>query len=345
MKHLIMNTAGFQLAAAAAAAAAIWAGPAVAGENDEVKIITRGAVVRGDSLSVDWSKDNHVIEIRVENGDISVKIDGKEIPPNRIRKKGARIVILDNDGNELKSLGLFLGPDDEGFEFDWNGPMVLTPFGTTRPEAQPEVMIGVHMSEPGEALRKHLRLGPGETTMISGLYEGLPAHRAGLEQHDIIVAVDGRRPADPTSVREALADKEPGDDITFTVIHEGRTRQYDVTLVAFDASRMDPSRLIGGSVITERDIEIPLRGRDWRKYLVDPGTRQFFRRWFDEDRWPRQLEQELTEALRDRLPPDLDDRLQQLNDRIGEVKEMIDMLVEQARELTREGETRRDREE
>ncbi len=52
-------------------------------------------------------------------------------------------------------------------------------------------MIGVHLGDPGKALRKHLRLEPGEGTMISGLYKGLAADKAGLQQYDIIIAVDG----------------------------------------------------------------------------------------------------------------------------------------------------------
>ena len=41
-----------------------------------------------------------------------------------------------------------------------------------------------------------------------------------------------------------MADKQPGDDVKFTVIHEGRTKEYSVTLEAFDAERMDPDQLI-----------------------------------------------------------------------------------------------------
>ena len=40
----------------------------------------------------------------------------------------------------------------------------------------------------------------------------------------------------------------------------------------------------------------------------------------------------------DRVPEDLDDRLARLNDRIDEIKEMIDMFIEQARDIARESE-------
>ncbi len=297
-------------------------------------VVARTAVIAGDTTTAIWNDNDHVVELKIKDGKITVRVDGEEIPHDRIQQAGGQIIILDEDGNEMRSLGLGPGGGDLGLPGVGRGHMTSGP--------PPKVMIGVHLGEPGEALRTHLRLEPGETTMINGLYEGLPAHNAGLQQHDIIVAVDGRRPAGQQDVMEALSELDAGDEITFTVIHKGRTREYAVTLDEFDRTRMESSRLIGAGaggafVFSATDPQIfevkPGESFDWQKYLIDPDTRDMWRFLGDSG-----LSRRLQKQLQDRLPEDLDDRLERLNDRIDEVKEMIDMLIEQARDAARETE-------
>lgn len=303
-------------------------------------IVARAAVLHADAMTAIWNDDDHLVELLVEDGDITVIVDGKELPQSRIRREDGRVIVLDEDGLELRSLNLSLGGGDvEVIGLDGLNQRLRVMAGP-----QLNVMIGVHMGEPGEALRTHLRLEAGETTMISGLYEGLPAHKAGLEQYDIIVAVDGRQPAGQQDVRGTLADMEAGDEITFTVIHKGRTREYTVTLEEFDSSRMESSKLLGGGGFIgnfvfpgpgsgSQTFEFKGEGFDWKKYLIDPDSRDMWR-FLDGAGLSRRLQRQ----LQDRLPEDLDDRLERLNDRIDEIKEMIDMFIEQARDIARESE-------
>lgn len=340
-----MCTTLFNLAAVAAATVLV-AQPAVAGEEDNVRVRTRSVVVADDDGS-----SPHTFEVSVDNGEIMIRMDGKEVTGNRIESKDGNIVILDEGGNELRSFtllpklgGKFAFDFGDGSSSSWNT-------NWAQPGEQPSVMLGVLMAEPDEALRYHLRLEPGETTMISGLYKGLPARKAGLDRFDIIVAVDGRRPATGESIREVLAHLEPGDKITFTVIHAGREREVDVELEAFDRERMDPSALIGGnSFSTDFSFVVPDEGegegaiflpRGSMEWMLDPDTKRRIEKWVD----PDMIEERITEALRDHVPRDLDDRLERLSVRIDDLKTVIDALIDQAQDLAEEYEyQQRDRE-
>ncbi len=320
---------------ATAAAAAMCVSPVLAGGDKPRSSIRERVYVSGDGPAV-FAGQGHVVEIRVENGEVEVFIDGEEIPADRFIQEDGRIVILDEDGNELESIGLAvgLGDADDAFNFAWVAPQVENTFWF-QPDYEPKVMIGVHIGEPGDALRYHLRLEKGETTMISGLYEGLPAHDAGLDQYDIIIGIDGKRPAGPKALVDALAEKEPGDEITLTVIREGRTRDVHVELEEFDRSRMDESKLIGDPAMDRRIVIPGLEGRI-QELLIDPERNQIFR-WRDRgedfsDRWQERLE----EQLRKRLPRDLDERMERLNEQIDELKDMLDRLVDEYRDLSDE---------
>lgn len=333
-----MNHASLRLAAATLTAAAVWPQPALAGDHDQdVRVRTKGVWVMND----DQDEAGHRIEVRVNNGEVTVKMDGKDVPDDRIRMDDGQIVILDRDGNELKSFGVFLGDYEGDFDFNFGGgwPNALDEYWTSLPESQPNVMLGVHMSEPDDAVLYHLRLDPGESTMITGIYENLPAHSAGLALYDVITAIDGRKPATPEVVRNALADLQPGDKITLTAIHEGRTKEYDVRLEAFDPARMQSAHLIGRGRVTA-EIVIPEKGTmfmpeggNWRRYLTDPNTQKYFRQWFQDSGLPKQLEEQLSDALREHLPKDLDDRLERLNVRLDDLKSIIDALIDQAQEI------------
>ncbi len=291
--------------------------PATAYEG-EPTVRARAAVVRGAG-----SDKSHVFEIRTDNGKVTVRVDGKEISADRLKIEGGRIIVLDEDGNEIKGIGLFAAT-----------PGGVALLGKAHAEADaiehehPPVMLGIHMNDTDEALQRHLRLEPDETSIITAIFEGLPAHQAGIEQFDIIVAIDGNRPAGPSQVREALADKSDGDAVVFTVIHEGKTVERTVTLEAWDSERMKAATVIGAVGITTPEGEIHWpglhelwdpSGEKWLTLLKDAGQSQQFR-----------------ELLQERLPPDIDDRLEHLNQRIDEIKELIDRLILQARDLARE---------
>lgn len=335
MDSMNTNTSWFTLGAIGIAAAALLAGPATAGcPQERGNIICKTVVVTDDAPMAAFS-DRQTIEVRIEDGDISVKVDGEEIPADRIiRGDDERIIILDEDGNEIEVIGRGFGEGGRGrrprLRFGLRGD---APRARPGPRFEidvphPKVMLGIHLAKPGKALQRHLGLEPGSTTMVSALYEGLPAHNAGLDQFDIITAIDGQTPADPQSIHEALADKEPGETVTLSIIHEGRAGEIVVTLEAFDADAMHSADLIGGgpAIHIERDFAVEAPDFDWRGFVIDPDAHGLFRRL---EQPTRQRLEDLYRRLLERAPRHIDDRLEQLNDRIDDLMEMLDKLVEE----------------
>jgi hypothetical protein len=344
MKCINASATCLTLAAVAAMATTTLDPAAIAGGEKDREISTRAFVISGDGPSA--KAEAHTFEVTVVDGEVTVIIDGKNLPSNQFRVEEGGVLILDEDGNEVKSFDVMLGGGDDDFHITWAGQEPFIDIRTVFPQGAPNVLVGVHLDEPDEALLYHLRLEKGQTTMIRGLYKGLPAHKAGLDRYDVIVAVDGRQPADPKSILEVLADKEPGDDVKFTVIHQGRTKEFSVTLEAFDGARMDPSQLIGGSGFSNR-IFIPGEGElkfgpggpgaNRFEFLIDPESRQRFKR-LEQFKMPEGFHEELQEQLQQRIPADLDKHMEGLNDRLAEIQEMINQLAEQARELAEEAE-------
>lgn len=216
--------------------------------------------------------DAKSIQINVKDGDVRVKVDGKEIDASRIQREGNRIVIHGEDGGVLQEF--MLGPWGEGFQYSFGDT-----YGTWMPQmfnadegGNPKVMLGIHMGEPGPALEKHLKLQDSATTMVHGVYEGLAAHEAGLEEFDIITEVDGKTPADAESIRKAIADKNAGDKVTFTVIHAGDRVKITVTLREFDPQVMGKAKLLGRAA----DPLTRLRSGNWMGLLPNRDGQQMF---------------------------------------------------------------------
>lgn len=208
------------------------------------------------------------IEIRVDGDDITAVVNGERVPADRIKvDRSGAITILDKDGNPIGgSRSIMVRKLDaperlRQTQIEINRPeradvrrlreevdgIPVPPPPPDRPDAPaaPRVMLGVHMEEPDLALCRHLQLDPGTSTMIVGVFEGLPAQSAGLREFDVIIAIDGEQPADPLSIRRMLSDREPGDVLTLDVIQSGERQTVELSLKAFDADAMSSARLIG----------------------------------------------------------------------------------------------------
>lgn len=112
--------------------------------------------------------------------------------------------------------------------------------------AMPKVMIGIQMAEPDAALAGHFGLEPGKATMLSAVYDGLSADKAGLKPFDIIVGVDGKDSASADEIVGVLRSKAAGDSVTFVVLQHGVKTNVTVKLDAFDAQKMEAARLAAG---------------------------------------------------------------------------------------------------
>jgi membrane-associated protease RseP (regulator of RpoE activity) len=84
------------------------------------------------------------------------------------------------------------------------------------------VFLGVVLEEETEYAEGGAR--------IESVVDDSAADEAGLEAGDIIVAFEGRTIRGPKALTNLLGEKEPGDEVSITVIRDGRERSFDVEL-------------------------------------------------------------------------------------------------------------------
>ena len=85
--------------------------------------------------------------------------------------------------------------------------------GQTTPHAKPTLP---NNAQSGAALRS--------------IAAGSPAEAAGLQQGDIVTAIDGQAVNNPQALVDAVTAHNPGDKVTLTVTNNGAERQVTVTL-------------------------------------------------------------------------------------------------------------------
>lgn len=296
-------------------------------------------VVGSEDLDGAVAGGAHSVEVRIVDGDVTVKRDGKEVPKDRIKKENGRIIILDENGNELKDFNLGGGGEFRVFGGGanaWRG-MAMTEGET------PTVMLGVHMGEPSAELEYHLGLEHGTSTIISGLYEGLPAHEAGLNQHDVIIKVDGKEPADAASIKKSLANKQADDTVTFTVIQKGKTRDVKAKLAAFDAEKMQSSKWIGqnqsawmGQLLGDGEFNnawIPKLDGLNQELFIAPGADGRKEMELIAPRIHEQLRRQFEDASKQ--GEGVENQLNRLDERMADLEKMLQKLIEKQERGTR----------
>jgi hypothetical protein len=248
----LMPVAGMALAASSPAAFA-QQGTSSASSSGKLSIVASESI-DSDDANGDGNVKAESFEIRIEDGKVSVRHNGKDVPDAQVVQKDGHVVILTDDGKELRAIKMFQGGGPGGYFYHMGEGGQI--FGVARAftggpieggevPAPPKVMLGVHMGQPGPALEKHLRLDSGACTMITGVLEGLPADEAGIGEFDIIIAIDGEKPADAATIRTALDAKDDGDTVTLRIIQEGDEKDVKVKVQAYDAEKMQKAKLLG----------------------------------------------------------------------------------------------------
>lgn len=104
-------------------------------------------------------------------------------------------------------------------------------------------VIAKQLVETGRASHPMIGIGlsgvpapnPGSTApqgaVIRSIQQGGPAARAGLQINDVIVAIDGRRMADPAAVVSAIDRAGVGRTVQMTIRRAGETRNLSLTPV------------------------------------------------------------------------------------------------------------------
>jgi serine protease Do len=75
-----------------------------------------------------------------------------------------------------------------------------------------------------------LKLKSKQGVIVATVEKGSPAEKAGLESHDVLLKISGRKIESYDSFRNEVAMLSPGSKVTFLVLRDGNTREITVTL-------------------------------------------------------------------------------------------------------------------
>jgi hypothetical protein len=281
---------------------------------------------------------NTSFEIRIVDGKITAKANGKEVPADRIVREEDGIKLLDEDGNVVQRFQVQVGEKHTVIGGAPRAPKAPDDGDLAMTQKRPKVMLGINMAVPSEALNKNYDLEEGTAILIDKVLDGLSADRAGIRENDVVTEIDGKKPATPETLWEALKDKEPGDTVTFTVLRKGGNRAIRVKLDAFDADKLAPlmgTPKAGGDMWTappeaqeeaRKLLGRRLGGDEWRKLyngegevrVLPPGDMDMFIN-------PRTGQM----ADMDRRMAELDEKLSRLSEQMAKIEAMMDKLAKQ----------------
>lgn len=195
----------------------------------DVRVGVPGAVV------VEVMPDSPAEEAGLQEGDVIVAIDGQELDAeNNLAdliadyEPGDSVTLkIERPGEETFEVTVELGehPDKEDAAYlgvrysasPWFGGLEGLPFEEFEFDEPPFVFPEGEI-EQGAIVRRVL--------------EDSPASTAGLEEGDVITAIDGEPVESPRALADAIAECEPGDRVTLTVYQRDgeEEREIEVTL-------------------------------------------------------------------------------------------------------------------
>lgn len=241
------------------------------------RIISRLAGGSGDYISMVESGPDGKFELRISNGKTTARVNGEDVPAERIRRDGNKVEILGQDGGVVKTFELPTTLRAGIRRADpLDGLRALEMLRSPMPGQQPRVMIGVTLADLDEDQLKERGVKRGGGVLIEDVIDGLPADQAGVQVDDVVVAINGKPVEDQGELREILQTNNPGDEVTLTVVREGKEQELKVKLQAFDGSRL------GQMWVTPQAPE----GDDWFQNFSWSG-----------DDWREDVEEALRDAM------------------------------------------------
>jgi len=257
---LLMMLAGAFPVASASAQFVVEETPKVITSSDSTHSTT--------SVNTRWvqtvSDGEQVFKMKFEDGEYEITLDGKPVPFSRIKEEGDSILVISDKGETIceflrpsvgatfASSGARFAPGNNMNYFQSStagAPSVSAWVGVagdgdnnqniTIDVEQPKVMLGINMSEPGAALRKHLKLDDDrQVIMVEKVIEGLPAAKAGMESYDIIVSINDSKEASGETLHKALMEHKAGDKLKIWVLRAGEKLLIEPELVAYDGEKL-----------------------------------------------------------------------------------------------------------
>jgi serine protease Do len=134
------------------------------------------------------------------------------------------------------------------------------------PNEDSPAWMGVEFQLLNDVLAEQLKVPFDRGILINKIFPNSPAAEAGLMGGDVIYRADGTRITDETLIRTFLADKKPGDTVTFAIFRGGNKLNIKVKLAGgSNAQRvamvpLPPDGLLAGSEIEAGTADIVTLG-------------------------------------------------------------------------------------
>ncbi|MDD1657096.1 MAG: site-2 protease family protein [Methanomicrobiales archaeon] len=150
----------------------------------------------------------------------------------RVRAMGVLLAVI--------PIGFFVEPDEEELEKAQAGPKSrIFGAGITNNLVVGFLCAGLLLLALGQ-------VAPLSAPIIHGVYQGFPAHEAGVPQYSIVQSVNGQEVHSEAEVAAVMNRTRPGDHLTIVVEKDGVPGSYDLTLAAWPQNvSSSPSGFMG----------------------------------------------------------------------------------------------------
>ncbi|PJA73818.1 hypothetical protein CO151_11915 [bacterium CG_4_9_14_3_um_filter_65_15] len=115
--------------------------------------------------------------------------------------------------------------------------------------------LGVLPQEVNQAVAQYYGLEKPEGVLIAQVNEDTPAKKAGLEDGDIILSVDGRDIRNPSMLRNVISLSDVGHEAKLEILREGKRKTVDVKLDALPEQELAQAGGHGSDDAQSSDLE------------------------------------------------------------------------------------------
>ena len=91
-------------------------------------------------------------------------------------------------------------------------------------------MLGITIQEINKELAAQFHLPDTRGALVSQVNKGSPADKAGLQQGDVIVRINGKEIGDTRQLRNLIAATAPGSSVRITLIRNGKEKTFSATI-------------------------------------------------------------------------------------------------------------------
>ncbi|MCF8024648.1 MAG: DegQ family serine endoprotease [Desulfobacteraceae bacterium] len=96
--------------------------------------------------------------------------------------------------------------------------------------------LGVAIQELNDELKEYYNVDKG--VLISRVFEGDPAEKAGLKPNDVIMAINGKPVDSPRQLSKLIAAIQPGEKVKIKFVRDGETKNVIVTLTKREEEKL-----------------------------------------------------------------------------------------------------------